>query len=91
MDADTIEPGRLLRATQLRVERIGLQVYRVTGGREPHRVDTAAKTCNCRDHLKRKVVCMHLIAARIVERDPVVFDAAVECLRVCMAAQQEVG
>jgi hypothetical protein len=70
--AGGIDPERLLRAMQLRVERVGRGQYRVTGGDETHYVDLIdprLERCDCADHLLRQLVCKHLLACLLREGD----------------------
>lgn len=68
----TIDPGRLLRALRLEVERLRPGCYRVTGGDEPHLVqvgDDGRWACDCTDSAMRpSAVCKHRLAVYVWRR-----------------------
>lgn len=69
-----IDPYRLRRSLDLKVQRLNRNEYRITGGLEPHQVTTATSPwqCDCMDY-QRGNECKHLLAVRNFRRDePVV-------------------
>jgi len=66
--ARVVDPGRLVRALALSVERLEPGVFRVTGGAEPHRVVARSTRwdCDCADRLVHPdVFCKHELAAKL--------------------------
>lgn len=58
---------RIQRAFALKVQPLGGEAYRVTGGARPQGhlvdlIDPARPTCSCRDHLTRQLACKHIVA-----------------------------
>ena len=73
-----VEPRRLMRSLQLRVERVERGRYRVLGGTEEHHVDLVdprMERCDCGDHLWRGRACKHLLACLLREGDERVLRA----------------
>ena len=74
-----IEPGRVRRSLSLHVEKLTDREYVVTGGREPHTVDTSQIPwrCDCRDAAFRPDArCKHMLATYLVRQlAPAVRDA----------------
>jgi helicase len=68
-----IDPYRLRRSLELKVQRLNRHEFRVTGGLEPHHVTTgtASWQCDCMDH-QRGNVCKHLLAVKGFRRDQTV-------------------
>ena len=65
------DPARVRRAISLDVERLTGSEYVVTGGREPHHVDTSEVPwrCDCMDAAYRSDVrCKHTTAVYIVRQ-----------------------
>ena len=65
MTRRVVDPSRLLRALGLKVETLGPDTYRVTGGREPHTVttDKVPWRCDCADAAYRPGTrCKHVVA-----------------------------
>lgn len=60
----TLDPARVARSLNLNVEPLEDGAYVVSGGQEPHRVDTteAPWSCDCRDAAFRAVRCKHTTA-----------------------------
>lgn len=76
--AGGVDLARLERALGLRVRRIGVGRYEVTGGREPHWVDLYTRRmprCDCGDHIWRERVCKHILAVLLREGDERVLGA----------------
>jgi len=65
-----IDPYRLRRALDLKVEPRGSAAFLVTGGSDPHvvRLDTESLRCDCRDAAKRHT-CKHQLAVRVSKGD----------------------
>lgn len=65
-----IDPYRLARARELRVERLDDSTIRVTGGTEPHLVAGRPDglQCDCPDHAKGNT-CKHILAVRLDSGD----------------------
>ncbi len=59
----------LLRERGAEIREVAEGVYRVpsTTGRGYYRADLAAGTCECPDHEHRGALCLHLVAATVVE------------------------
>jgi helicase len=65
--------ARLRRARTLRVEAVGVGLYRVSGGRSVHAVNDG--TCDCPDADAPSGACKHLLAVRLHVGDPIVASA----------------
>ena len=65
-----VDPYRLRRSLDLKVQTVGPGAYRVTGGLEPHEVTVSgpAWACDCVDR-ERGNACKHLLAVKRVRRD----------------------
>lgn len=76
-----IDPKRLARAFDLKVQRLGRDLYRVTGGEEAHLVRYAARKCDCKDHMgKGTVGCKHMLAVMLTRLAPArIVRAAIWC------------
>ena len=61
-----VDPYRLRRAIELKVAPLGHDVWQVTGGLEPHRVQERADdfSCDCHDFAKGNT-CKHVLAVRL--------------------------
>ena len=76
MTSPEVDPGnlrRLARAIHLECEREGPDVYRVSGGAEPHTVIVHDQgqgwTCNCIDYGVNGGICKHMIRVRLARGD----------------------
>jgi replicative superfamily II helicase len=83
-----IDPYRLRRALELKIDHLSPEVVRVSGGTEPHEVKVTedplrkrSYTCDCQDFIKGHKFCKHILRARMALRD----DAE---LRVLLASFQ---
>ena len=86
-DVRAYEPGRLRRAAQLAVRRLGPHQYRVRGQDEPHydvnlELDTP---CTCADAWHRGRGCKHELAGRLHDGDMALIQALGDML---LAAEQ---
>ena len=91
-EPESVDPARLTRGLELRVERAGYGRFRVTGGDEPHwvdLVDPAMPRCDCGDHVWRGTVCKHLLAALLREGDERVVAAVAALVRTLREAAEE--
>ena len=61
-----VDPYRLRRAIELKVAPLGRDVWQVTGGLEPHRVEERGYdfSCDCHDFAKGNT-CKHVLAVRL--------------------------
>lgn len=87
--AGGVDPARLERSLALRVERVGVGRYRVSGGEEPHWVDLYTRRlprCDCGDHLWRERVCKHILAVMLREGDERVIGAIAHLVAQLRAA-----
>lgn len=71
-----VDPYRLRRALELRVDHLSAEVVRVSGGAEPHAVsvtETAVRkrtySCDCVDFSKGHAQCKHVLRARLALHD----------------------
>ena len=67
----SVDPGRTRKALRLHVEPFDDIEYIVTGGRQPHRVDTSEIpwTCDCMDAAFRPDArCKHMLATYLVRQ-----------------------
>ena len=65
-----VDPGRLLRALALEVENVGSNTYEITGGQQPHTVqtDNVPWVCDCADAVYRPGMCCKHVAATYLTR-----------------------
>lgn len=90
--AGGVDAVRLERALSLRVRRIGLGRYEVTGGAEPHWVDLYTRRlprCDCGDHIWRERVCKHILAVLLREGDERVIGAVARLVASLREASTE--
>jgi hypothetical protein len=67
---------RLCRAVHLTVEPLGqAHRYHVSGGTQRHLVDLQESSCDCADHVYRRILCAHLLAAGLREGMPELLKA----------------
>jgi len=66
-----IEPYRLCRAFELKVNALGNGTFCVTGGLDPHLVDSSGESsrCDCPDFFKGNL-CKHILATRLHQKEP---------------------
>lgn len=71
-----VDPYRLRRALELKVDHLSAEAVRVSGGAEPHEVKVAEDafrnrryTCDCQDFVKGHKICKHVLRARMALRD----------------------
>ncbi len=71
-----VDPYRLRRALELRVDHLSAEVVRVSGGTEPHAVSvtenaigTRSYSCDCADFAKGHSQCKHVLRARLALHD----------------------
>jgi helicase len=71
-----VDPYRLRRALELRVDHVSAEAVRVSGGTEPHLVSVQdvpmrqrVYTCDCADFAKGCRQCKHVLRARLALRD----------------------
>jgi hypothetical protein len=66
-----VDPYRLRRALELRIDRLSSESAWVSGGTEPHHVDIALNTdgvryrCDCADFVKGHANCKHVLRVRL--------------------------
>ena len=85
---DDIDPYRLRRALELKVERQARARYLVTGGLEPHIVAHPAAgdaRCDCPDFAKGRL-CKHLLAVRLNRGDEYLIQLKVRLEEPAMSA-----
>lgn len=82
-----MDPYRLRRALELRVDHVSPECVRVSGGAEPHTVwvavdrrGRASFACDCQDFAKGHAQCKHVIRARLELRDDQEILAALRAL-----------
>lgn len=71
-----VDPYRLRRALELRVDHLSAEVVHVSGGTEPHAVSvtensigTRSYSCDCADFTKGHSQCKHVLRARLALHD----------------------
>jgi helicase len=71
-----VDPYRLRRALELRVDHLSAEVVRVSGGAEPHTVSVTENavrarsySCDCADFAKGHSQCKHILRARLALHD----------------------
>jgi hypothetical protein len=71
-----VDPYRLRRALELRVDHLSAEVVRVSGGTEPHTVSVTESafrkrsySCDCADFSKGHPQCKHVLRARLALHD----------------------
>jgi len=78
---EDIDPYRLRRALELNIDHASVEVLRISGGAEPHRIDVAEDglrrrtyTCDCADFKKGTPNCKHVLRARLEHHDQTLLD-----------------
>lgn len=73
---ENIDPYRLRRALELKIDSKSLETVRISGGSEPHRIDIsynkkrkASYHCDCADFEKGTRQCKHILRTRLELRD----------------------
>ena len=78
----TVDPLRVARATLLTVERLTANLYTVTGGEAPHRVQVGPpEDCDCVDFGVHGGRCKHLLAVALRRGDPAAWRALGKVIR----------
>lgn len=93
---DAVEPGRLRRAAQLAVKRLGPGQFLVQGQTEPaYTVDlTGDQMCFCRDQEYRGgriAYCKHILASRLASGDMGLIHTLAALYEPQLRAEREMG
>lgn len=76
VSAVAVDPRRLARSLYLECQREGPDVYRVTGGAEPHVVELGEDArCDCVDFQVHGGGCKHLLRVRLAWGDVEIIEA----------------